>query len=168
MPATIPADCDTTCRRDNYSLYPIQTRFYINALYGPDQLRQRVAFALHQIIVVSGVDITHPSRMTPYLQILDRNAFGNYRQLLHEITLNPAMGNYLDMAGNNATNPNENYAREVLQLFSIGLNKLNEDGTPVLGREWASQFLRMTRALSMHSRESSRDGTLLRLLIQES
>ena len=132
VPATIPADCDTTCRRDNYSLYPIQTQFYVNALYGPDQLRQRVAFALHQIIVVSGVDITHPSRMTPYLQILDRNAFGNYRQLLYEITLNPAMGNYLDMAGNNATNPNENYAREVLQLFSIGLNKLNEDGTPVL------------------------------------
>ena len=133
VPATIPADCDTTCRRDNYSLYPIQTRFYRNALYGIDQLRQRVAFALHQIIVVSGVDITHPSRMTPYLQILDRNAFGNYRQLLYEITLNPAMGNYLDMAGNNATNPNENYAREVLQLFSIGLNQLNEDGTNVLG-----------------------------------
>ena len=134
VPATIPADCDTTCRRDNYSLYPIQTRFYTNALYGLDQLRQRVAFALHQIIVVSGGDITHPSRMTPYLQILDRNAFGNYRQLLYEITLNPAMGNYLDMAGNNVTNPNENYAREVLQLFSIGLNKLNEDGTPVLGQ----------------------------------
>jgi len=133
VPGTIPADCDTTCRRDNYSLYPIQTRFYTNALYGSDQLRQRVAFALHQIIVVSGVDITHPSRMTPYLQILDRNAFGNYRQLLYEITLNPAMGNYLDMAGNNATNPNENYAREVLQLFSIGLNQLNEDGTNVLG-----------------------------------
>jgi uncharacterized protein (DUF1800 family) len=70
--------------------------------------------------------------MAPYLQILDRNALGNYRQLLYEITLNPAMGNYLDMAGNNATNPNENYAREVLQLFSIGLNQLNEDGTPVL------------------------------------
>ena len=133
VPATIPADCDATCRRDNYSLYPIQTRFYVNALYGADQLRQRVAFALHQIIVVSGVDITHPSRMTPYLQILDRNAFGNYRQLLHEITLNPAMGNYLDMAGNNATNPNENYAREILQLFTIGLNKLNEDGTNAIG-----------------------------------
>jgi len=132
VPATIPADCDTICRRDNYSMYPLQNRFYLNALYGQDQLRQRVAFALHQIFVVSGVDITHPSRMAPYLQILDRNAFGNYRQLLYEITLNPAMGNYLDMAGNNADNPNENYAREVLQLFSIGLNQLNENGTPVL------------------------------------
>ena len=135
VPSTIPADCDAICRRDNYTLYPLQTRFYRNALYGPDQLRQRVAFALHQIIVVSGLEITHPSRLTPYLQILDRNAFGNYRQLLSEITLNPAMGNYLDMAGNNATNPNENYAREVLQLFSIGLNRLNEDGTPILGQD---------------------------------
>jgi uncharacterized protein (DUF1800 family) len=135
VPTTIPTDCDATCRRDNYTLYPLQTRFYKNALYEPDQLRQRVAFALHQIIVVSGVEITQPSRLTPYLQILDRNAFGNFRQLLQEITLNPAMGNYLDMAGNNAANPNENYAREVLQLFSIGLYQLNEDGTPVVGSD---------------------------------
>lgn len=133
-PATVPTDCDTVCRRDNYTMYPLQTRFYTNALYGPDQLRQRVAFALHQILVVSGVDITQPSRMAPYLQILDRNAFGNYRDLLWEITLNPAMGNYLDIAGNSAANPNENYAREILQLFSIGLNELNQDGTPVLDR----------------------------------
>jgi hypothetical protein len=133
VPSTIPADCDATCRRNNYTLYPVQTHFYRSALYGQDQLRQRVAFALHQIIVVSGLEITHPSRITPYLQILDRNAFGNFRQLLHEITLNPAMGNYLDMAGNNAANPNENYAREVLQLFSIGLYQLNEDGTTVAG-----------------------------------
>ena len=50
-------------------MYPLQNRFFINALYGQDQLRQRVAFALHQIIVVSGVDITQPSWMAPYLQI---------------------------------------------------------------------------------------------------
>ena len=75
----------------------LQNRFFVNALYGQDQLRQRVAFALHQIIVVSGVDITQPSWMTPYLQILDRHAFGNYRKLLYDITLNPAMGNYLDV-----------------------------------------------------------------------
>ncbi len=117
------------CLRDNYSMYPVQNRFFENALYGQDQLRQRVAFALHQIFVVSGVEIPQPSWMTPYLQTLDRNAFGNYRQLLYEITLNPAMGNYLDMAGNTRTNPNENYAREILQLFSIGTVKLNPDGT---------------------------------------
>src|SRR4030095_514237 len=108
--ATCPST--STCPRDNYSMYPIQNRFFLNALYGPDQLRQRVAFALHQIIVVSGIDVTLPSWMTPYLQILDRSAFGNYRQLLYDITLNAAMGNYLDVNGNTKTRPNENYARE--------------------------------------------------------
>ena len=86
-------------------MYPLQNRFFVNALYGEDQLRQRVAFALHQIIVVSGVDITQPSWMAPYLQMLDRNAFGNYRQLLYDITLNPAMGNYLDINGNTQDEP---------------------------------------------------------------
>lgn len=122
----------TNCLRDNYSMYPLQNRFFENALYGQDQLRQRVAFALHQVIVVSGVEITQPSWMAPYLQTLDRNAFGNFRQLLYEVTLNPAMGNYLDMAGNTRTRPNENYAREILQLFSIGTLKLNQNGTPQL------------------------------------
>jgi uncharacterized protein (DUF1800 family) len=133
-PTTAPADCPagSTCRRDNYTMYPLQNRFFRNALYGEDQLRQRVAFALHQIFVVSGVEIRQPSWMAPYLQVLDRNALGNFRDLLYEISLNPAMGNYLDMAGNNRTNPNENYAREILQLFSIGLIALNPDGTPQL------------------------------------
>jgi len=135
VPSTAPEDCPalTVCRRDNYTLYPVQTRFFANALYGEDQLRQRVAFALHQIFVVSGIDIGqgYPSRFTPYLQVLDRDAFGNFRQLLNDITLNPAMGNYLDMANNNKANPNENYAREILQLFTIGLNQLNPDGSLV-------------------------------------
>jgi uncharacterized protein (DUF1800 family) len=122
----------STCQRDNYTMYPVQTRFFVNALYGSDQLRQRVAFALHQILVASGVDITQPSWMTPYLQTLDRDAFGNFRQLLYDITLNAAMGNYLDMNGNTKTRPNENYAREVLQLCSIGTVRLNDDGTPQL------------------------------------
>jgi uncharacterized protein (DUF1800 family) len=123
---------NSTCQRDNYTLYPLQLQFFVNALYGPDQLRQRVAFALHQILVVSGVDITLSSWMAPYLRTLDRNALGNYRDLLYEISLNPAMGNYLDVNGNTRTNPNENYAREVLQLFSIGTVRLNLDGTPQL------------------------------------
>ena len=134
-----PTTRDTTacpngfaCQRDNYTMYPVQNRFFVNALYGSDQLRQRVAFALHQILVVSGVDITQPSWMTPYLQTLDRDVFGNFRQLLYDITLNAAMGNYLDMNGNTKTRPNENYAREVLQLFSIGTVRLNVDGTPQL------------------------------------
>jgi uncharacterized protein (DUF1800 family) len=121
------------CIRDNYTLYPVRNQFYRNALTAKDQLRQRVAFALGQIMVASGRDLNDvPAYMTPYLQVLDRNAFGNFRQLLYEMTLNPAMGQYLDMAGNNKSMPNENYAREVLQLFSVGLDQLNQDGTPKL------------------------------------
>ncbi|HZG54490.1 MAG TPA: DUF1800 domain-containing protein [Pyrinomonadaceae bacterium] len=123
------------CLRDNYSMYPLQVKFFQNALAGgaqSDQLRQRVAFALHQVFVVSGRENPFPAWMAYYLQILDRNAFGNFRNLLHEITLNPAMGEYLNMRGNLRTNPNENYAREILQLFSIGTDELNLDGTPKL------------------------------------
>ena len=117
------------CVRDNYSMYPLQTRFYKNALSGNDQLRQRVSFALHQIFVVSGRELYEPSWMAPYLQTIDRNALGNFRQLLYELTLNPAMGHYLNMVGNSKVKPNENYAREVLQLFSVGPDLLNLDGT---------------------------------------
>jgi uncharacterized protein (DUF1800 family) len=120
------------CQRDNYTMYPLQVRFFQNALYGPDQLRQRVAWALHQIFVVSGRDIPYAAWLAYYLQTLDRNAFGNYRTLLNDITLNPAMGEYLDVRANTRVNPNENYAREVMQLFSIGLDELNADGTPRL------------------------------------
>jgi uncharacterized protein (DUF1800 family) len=118
------------CNRDNYSMYPVQRTFFSNALYGQDQLRQRVAFALHQILVVSAAsEVGRPSWMTVYLQALDRNAFGNYRTLLNDITLNPAMGEFLDMRLSTRTNLNENFAREVLQLFSIGTDVLNPDGS---------------------------------------
>lgn len=127
-----PTGSPAECSRDNYTLYPIQKTYFTNSLYGQDQLRQRVAFALHQIFVVSGRDINRPSWMTPYLQALDRGAFGNYRTLLNDITLNPAMGEYLDMRLSTRTNPNENFAREILQLFSLGVNELNLDGTPKL------------------------------------
>jgi uncharacterized protein (DUF1800 family) len=130
-----PTGSAATCGRDNYTMYPLQMKFFQNALNtqpGSDQLRQRVSFALHQILVISGRDITQPSWVAPYLQTIDRNAFGNFRQLLFEMTLNPGMGNYLDMAGNNKSAPNENYAREILQLFSVGLDQLNPDGTPKL------------------------------------
>lgn len=122
-----------TCIRDNYSIYPVQKTFVTNALTRQDQLRQRIAFALHQILVVSGLNpLDRPSWMTVYLQALDRGAYGNYRTLLQDITLNPEMGDYLDMRLSTRTNPNENFAREVLQLFSIGVNELNLDGTPKL------------------------------------
>ena len=131
QPTTIPVTCTGTCIRDNYTMYPLQVSFFTRALTGQDQLRQRVTFALQQIFVTSGLTVTQPSWMTPYLQIFDRNAFGNFRTLLGDITLNPAMGLYLNMAGNNKTLPNENYGREVLQLFTVGLNELNQDGSVV-------------------------------------
>ncbi|MDQ3668519.1 MAG: DUF1800 family protein [Acidobacteriota bacterium] len=131
-PATRPDACTGACQRDNYTMYPLQKQFYTNALYGSDQVRQRVAFALHKIFVVSGRDFGQPSHVAPYLRVIDRNAFGNFRTLLEEITLNTAMGYYLDMRRSTRTSPNENYAREILQLFSTGLNELNEDGTPRL------------------------------------
>src|SRR5438270_5565310 len=138
-PINQPSPCDAVCVRDNYTLYPLQKQFFANALTQPDQLRQRVAFALHQLIVVSGRDLNNneASWFAPYLQTIDRNAFGNFRDLLYQITLNPGMGEYLNMRGNSVVNsanpmPNENYAREVMQLFSIGVDALNQDGTPVL------------------------------------
>jgi uncharacterized protein (DUF1800 family) len=135
-PTSSPGDPNynqTVCNRDNFSIYPLQRTFYSNALYGPDQLRQRVAFALHQILVISGAsEVNRPSWLTIYLQTLDRNAFGNYRTLLQEVTLTPAMGEYLDMRLSTRTNPNENFGREVLQLFSIGTAVLNADGSPQL------------------------------------
>jgi len=133
-PTTLPADPNYNqgvCTRDNLTMYQVQRTFFSNALYRNDQLRQRVAFAFHQIMVVSAnSEVNRPSWMTVYLQALDRNAFGNYKTLLSEITLTPAMGEYLDMRLSTRTNPNENFAREVLQLLSIGTDVLNPDGTP--------------------------------------
>jgi uncharacterized protein (DUF1800 family) len=131
-----PEGSPATCVRDNYTMYPLQVRFFQNALTGEDQLRQRVALALHEILVVSGVNVRQPSAMGPYLNMLHGNALGSYRTLLGQLTLSPAMGDYLDMANNPAAvppaniPPNENYARELLQLFSIGVDLLNEDGSP--------------------------------------
>jgi len=128
-----PAGSPATCGRDHYTMYPLQTLFFQNALTRQDQLRQRVAFALHQLIPVSGADLNGQAAwVAPTLQVFDRNAFGNFRQILLDITLNAGMGEYLNMRGNSKINPNENYAREVLQLFSVGVDLLNQDGTPVL------------------------------------
>ncbi len=116
-------------------LSAMQQAFFANAVHGSDQLRQRVAFALSQIWVVSGVRLNDASQMVPYLRLLSKDAFANYRQVMYDITVSPAMGRYLDMVNNDkanaarGTSANENYAREVLQLFTIGLNRLNGDGT---------------------------------------
>ena len=129
QPINQPTTCTGDCRRNSYSQYPMQRWFYTNALYGQDQLRRRVAWSLLQIAVVAGPDVQQPSWMIEYQKILDRNAFGNYRTLLREVTLSPAMGNYLDMFLSTRFSPNENYAREINQLFAVGLFELNLDGT---------------------------------------
>ena len=117
------------CNRTYYSMVPVQNWFYKEAFYGEPQLKHRVAWALSQIWVISGVDTQQASWMTAYEQKIGKNAFGNWRELMSDITLNPAMGNYLDMRVSTRTSPNENYAREVLQLFNVGLFMLNQDGT---------------------------------------
>jgi len=106
-----------------------------------DILRQRMAQALNQILVVSNRDNAFMQRaygLASYYDVLYEGAFGNYRDLLSSITMHPVMGIYLSHMQNRkadpvlGTSPDENYAREIMQLFTIGLDQLNLDGTPVL------------------------------------
>jgi uncharacterized protein (DUF1800 family) len=115
--------------------------FWKQALTGEDQLRQRMVFALSQIFVISALDGNvgnQPRAMAAWLDMLGDKGFTTYRELLEAVSLNPMMGLYLSHLRNQKANlttgrvPDENYAREVIQLFSIGLVKLNLDGTPVL------------------------------------
>lgn len=124
--------------KSNNNLAPVQAAFFQNALTGQDQLRQRVAFILSQIWVVSATSGVSPAyAYPPYWRMFRDNAFGNYSDLIKAVTLSPAMGRYLNMANNNKANaakgtlPNENYARELMQLFTLGLTQLNADGTSV-------------------------------------
>lgn len=119
-----------------------QEIWYRNALTGNDQLRQRVAFALSQILVTSdqnGALEGNPTTLAHYYDTLATGAFGNFRALLFNITLHPSMGHYLSMHKNRKPDavlnirPDENYAREIMQLFSIGLVRLNTDGTVMDG-----------------------------------
>ena len=117
--------------------------FMLHALYSPDQLRHRMTYALSQLLVISSeFDFSHHDQLTlGYADILYNNAFGNYRDLLKQVTLHPAMGMFLAMLGNEKADPSrnirpdENYAREIMQLFTIGLQELNQDGTPRLDSE---------------------------------
>jgi uncharacterized protein (DUF1800 family) len=132
-----------------------QSEFFVHALSGPDQLRQRMAFALGQIFVVSGMKTGQPRQMVPYQNMLLEDAFGTYSKLLRDVTLSPTMGVYLDMVNDDKgdpalnTSPNENYAREMMQLFSIGTVALNPDGS-ITGRTTYDQttITNMARALT--------------------
>jgi uncharacterized protein (DUF1800 family) len=118
--------------------FPLLNTWWTKAAIAPDQLRQRTAFALSQLFVISMIDgnvLAYPQGMASYMDMLGRNAFGNYRQLLEDVTLSPMMGLYLSHLGNmkedpaSGRQPDENYARELLQLFTIGLYELNPDGS---------------------------------------
>ena len=109
--------------------------FWKRMIEGDDQLRHRMAYALSQIIVVSDRSIGNTKAMAYYMDVLANNAFGNYKDILKEVTYAPAMADYLTYLNNKKANektgrmPDENYAREILQLFSLGVNALNMDGT---------------------------------------
>ena len=117
--------------------WPAQ-RFWANVANRPDQLRRRTAFALHHILMVSRADSNlffDTRAYAQYLDTLNQHAFGNYRNLLEAIALSPAMGIYLSHMRNQpedaatGRSPDENFARELMQLFAIGLVELNADGS---------------------------------------
>jgi uncharacterized protein (DUF1800 family) len=118
----------------------VQESFWQQSLTAPDELRQRVKYALSQIFVISSNNTTSIQNMprgeASYYDMLGNDAFGNYRQLLQDVTLSPMMGQFLSALGNDkgnaTTDPDENYAREVMQLFTIGLWQLNDDGSQQL------------------------------------
>lgn len=131
---TPPLTATSYCQRDNYSLFQPQREFFQHAINQQnDQLIQRVAWAWSQFFVVSGVEAGMPYGMIDYQQMLRDNALGNFRELMKKVTLHAAMGRMLDMVNNRkpdgSVEPNENYARELLQLFSLGVYQLNQDGT---------------------------------------
>lgn len=129
-----PAHQSDTCWRDWYSSQPLLWDFYRNAVNQPDQLRQRVAWALQQITVVSNLEVQGTYGLRRYHNALLDNALGNYRDVLRAVALSPVMGDYLNGVNNDKAAPNENFARELLQLFSLGTCLLNADGSLKGGR----------------------------------
>jgi len=118
---------------DTTDMNALRRNWYTNMAHGQDQLRQRMIFALSQIFVVSADKNPYADQMQPWLRTLSDHAFGNFGALLREMTLNPSMAKYLDLGNSRAPTPNENYARELLQLFTIGPVLLHADGSPQLG-----------------------------------
>jgi hypothetical protein len=128
------AQIDPQCWRDWFSTTPLLWDFYRNAISQPDQLRQRMAFALQQIVVVSNLEVSGTYGFRNHYNNLLRNALGNYRDVLKRTALSPLMGDFLNNVNNDKQAPNENFGRELLQLFSIGTCKLNIDGSLLGGK----------------------------------
>ena len=140
-------DSNTAYRREldfpSYEQTAKSTLWYSISLKAKDQLRQRVAWSLLQVVVVGQEGTTRSDEVEPwavYYDILLRNGLGTYRDILKEVSYSPLMGEYLTSKGNKGfsfakTFPDENYAREIMQLFSIGLWRLNDDGTRMKGKD---------------------------------
>lgn len=120
----------------NNSMGDLRTWWLYNCTTAPDQLRQRVAYSLSQILVTSSNKLIYPNAMLPWMRLMSSECFGNYRTLLRKLSVCPSMGMYLDLAFSAKASisgaPNENYARELMQLFTIGLWQLNQDGSQKL------------------------------------
>ncbi len=124
------------------SMYTFRSAWWEQSMRNPDALRHKINYALSQIFVISafGSDLFEDigQLSASYYDVLGQHAFGNYRNLLNDVSLHPSMGLYLNHMNNpksdpaNNIHPDENYAREVMQLFSIGLYELNPDGTRIL------------------------------------
>jgi len=129
----IPATPPTLCATNTVPCQ--QAEWWQASLTAPDQLRQRVAFALSEMFVIS-TNSVNARAVTPYQNILVKDAFSNFYTVMNDVTLSPGMGDYLDMLNSakapTGQIPNENYPRELLQLFTIGLTMLNQDGTQQL------------------------------------
>lgn len=165
-----PPGCGNCSTRQNINRTVASESWYWQAIRGNDQLRQRMAFALSEIFVVSGVNsslLDAERAFAYYMDLLADNAFGNYRKLLEDISRCPAMGVYLSHLRNQKEDPatgripDQNYAREVMQLFSVGLWHLNPDGSrkldangkpiPTYGQEEISGMSKVFTGLSHDS-----------------
>ena len=130
--ANIPTPLPAVCLSANTPTNCEESEWWQTVLTGPDQLRQRVAFALSEIFVISS-DTDNATTITYYHNTLAQDAFTNFYTVMHDVSVSPGMGAYLNMLNSAKAPagqiPNENYARELMQLFTTGLNLLNDDGT---------------------------------------
>jgi uncharacterized protein (DUF1800 family) len=130
--ANIPTPLPAVCLSANTPTNCEESEWWQTVLTGPDQLRQRVAFALSEIFVISS-DSVNATTITYYHNMLAQDAFTNFQTIMHDVSVSPGMGAYLNMLNSDKAPageiPNENYPRELMQLFTVGLNLLNDDGS---------------------------------------
>ena len=133
---TLPVTPEKFCRRSTRSPLPVAWEFFRQSKTAPDQLRLRMAHVWHQIFVDGQRGLSRPTAHAEFQQRLRDNAFGTFENLLAKYALSPQLGLFQNWVKNvpehDGIKPNENFARELMQLFTIGVNQLNDDGTPRL------------------------------------